>query len=126
MKNFTISLCMFLIMLILIFISIKKINTFCENYILETKKLENLLNEERWDSAYNMSVEFVEDWKESSKFISIFVHHQEIDNINNALLELTQYIKFEDKTEALAKVHFIKFILTHLIDLEKITLQNIL
>lgn len=54
------------------------------------------------------------------------VHHSEVDNMNNELWKLTQYTKFNNKEESLASVHVIKFLLKHIIEMERINITNIL
>ncbi|WP_278320462.1 DUF4363 family protein [Herbinix hemicellulosilytica] len=45
---------------------------------------------------------------------------------NGGHYKLPQYIKEENKEEALASVHALKFLIDHISELEKVTIQNIL
>lgn len=126
MKNVLSSFILLVIMLIFMFFSVKYLGKTCYTLTSDASTLEAQISKESWDKAYKTSLKFMKDWKEDSKLVSIFVHHQEIDDINNEVWKLTQHVKCENKDEALASIHAIKFLISHIIDLEKINIQNLL
>lgn len=126
MKNVLYSLIIFIALLISVFFSIKYLNKSCSSLEALDTKLETLIEDSSWDNAYASSLELMNDWDHYSKVITIFVNHAEIDNINNELWKLTQYTKFKNRDESMACVHTVKFYLSHIRDMEKVNIQNIL
>ncbi|MCS4464474.1 DUF4363 family protein [Clostridium botulinum] len=51
--------------------------------------------------------------------MSMVTNHSEIDNINIELWKLTQYVKCESEDESLASIHAVKFLLEHIMQMEK-------
>ncbi|WP_032122257.1 DUF4363 family protein [Clostridium amazonitimonense] len=126
MKNIIISFSLFTIMVLTMIFSINYLNKSCASLRDTCDKLEDSISNEDWDISYEASLKFLDDIQKNSKLISIFIDHQELDNISNELYKLTQYIKGEIKEESLASLHVIKFYLNHVQELQKINVQNIL
>lgn len=125
MKNLLISFLIFFILIITIVFSINFLVTKTNYYSEKADQLETLVTEDSWDKAYEVSTDFLNGWGNDSKIISIFINHFHIDAINNEILKLTQYIKYQDKSDALAIIHDIKFLLKSLLEVEKVTISNI-
>ena len=88
-------------------------------------ELEELVSSESWEKAYGKSLELFNDWQDNHFVISMVINHSEIDNINNELWKLTQYVKCKSEDESLASIHVVKFLLEHIIKVEKINIENI-
>lgn len=125
MKNSIISLIIFILMLSTMFYSVNYLNKVCTKIEKTSNQLEEMLNQEQWEEAYQVSKDMLEEWKKYHTIIPIFANHAELDNLNNEMLKLTQYIKCKNKDESLASTHVIKFFLESLIELQKVNLQNI-
>ncbi|WP_246582961.1 DUF4363 family protein [Clostridium simiarum] len=126
MRNVIISFSLFIIMILAMIFSINYLNKTCDSLRDTCDKLEESISNENWDNSYEDSLKFLDDIQKNSKLISIFIDHEELDNISNELYKLTQYIKGESKEESLASLHVIKFYLNHVQELQKINIQNIL
>ncbi|MBC2581535.1 DUF4363 family protein [Clostridium sp. DJ247] len=125
MKSILTAFIIFIIMLTTMFFSTRYLSKVCSNLKNLNTQIERDIDKDDWNSAYNHSLKFLNQWDKYSKRISIFVNHTEIDNINNELWKITQYTKVKNKDESLASNHVIKFYLDHIEDLEKVNLQNI-
>lgn len=125
MKNILASFCIFILLISLMLFSINYLNKTCKTFETQSSNLEEITDEEKWDESYDLSLKLLNDWNEKSKTICMFVHHQEIDNINNEIWKLTQYTKLKNKDESMASIHVIKFLLNHINDLEKVNIENI-
>ncbi|MCT8975856.1 DUF4363 family protein [Clostridium sp. CX1] len=112
-------------MLIGIFFSINYLNKVCTKLDNLNKEIEISIENKSWTKAYDNSIKFLNQWDNYSRKISIFVNHAEIDNINSELWKLTQYTKCKTEEEALASSHVIKFLLEHIVNLEKVNAENI-
>lgn len=125
MKSIVASFIIFIVMVISIFFSINYLNQVCTKLEGLDIQIERNIDNGDWTKAYDNSLKFLKQWDNYSKKISVFVDHEEIDNINNELWKLTQYTKVKNKDESLASNHVIKFFLDHIADMEKVNLQNI-
>lgn len=125
MKGVVISISIFFIMLLGTFFSINYLNKVCTKLDNLNKEIETNIRDNAWDKAYDNSLKFLNQWDDYSHKVSIFVNHAEIDNINSELWKLTQYTKCKTEDEALASSHVIKFLLEHIVNLEKVNMENI-
>ncbi|NLM33875.1 MAG: DUF4363 family protein [Clostridiales bacterium] len=125
MKNFWISLSIFIAMIIGIFFTLDYINSVCKEVEDKSVELEYLINAEKWQEADKLSNELYYKWISKAKIMSIFVNHGEIDALNNEILKLTQYVKCKSKDEALASNHTVKFYSKSIADLQRVTFSNI-
>lgn len=125
MRNVWISLGVFVIMLTAMFFSLNYLNKSCVEIESDCSKLEQLLDEENWDEAYDLSNKLFYDWEKKSQIMPVFVNHTEIDALNNEVLKLTQYVKTQSKDEALASTHSVKFYAKNIQFLQKVNIQNI-
>ena len=125
MKNVIISICIFIVMLIAIFFSLNYLTKTCDNLMTQCDELEDIISKETWDNSYEKSMDLLEDLQDKHNILSMFIHHQEIDNMTNELYKFTQYVKGKNKDEALASIHVVKFYIEHIEDLQKVTIQNI-
>lgn len=125
MKNILISFTVFVFMLAAIIFSIAYLNKITKNIQTINDNLETYITNEDWDNAYKASLEYTSVWEKHTKIIKAFVNHQEIDNVEIELWKLPQYVKEHSKDEALASVHVLKFLISHISNMEKINLQNI-
>ncbi|MDP4144434.1 MAG: DUF4363 family protein [Bacillota bacterium] len=125
MRNIIASIVIFAVLITTIIISINYIDRTCLEFESMYIQLEHDVNTKSWDKAYSSSITLLNKWKKSSHTLSMFVNHQEIDNINNELWKLIPYTQDKNTDEALASIHVLKFYVEHIIQMENINLQNI-
>ncbi|WP_410506260.1 DUF4363 family protein [Haloimpatiens sp. FM7315] len=125
MKNVLTSFTLMFLLLITMSFSYKYLNNICDDLIDTNVKLEKIIEKENWKKGYEVSVDLYKKWDKEYSKLSVFIHHQNIDNINNELLQLTQFVKYKDKVQSLAKIHILKFYLKNILESEKINIQNI-
>lgn len=125
MKNIIAAFSLFIIMIIGIFLSTNAINRNCSHLQNLNCALESNIIKENYGDAYNLSLDYIAQWKKASNFLTIYIHHEDLDHIDNEVLKLTQYIKTKDKSEALATVHVMKFLIDHIKSHEKVSISNI-
>lgn len=126
MKNTFISILIFILLLCTVSFSIKYLEKSCCEFETFDVRLEQYVEGEKWDEAYDLSLKFLGKWTANTHKIAFFINHSEIDNINNELWKLTQYTKCKNRDESLASIHAIKFFIIHILNMEKINMQNIL
>lgn len=125
MKNTLATIIIFIIMVFTIIFSVNYLNNTCVKLNTVSTEIGKSIEDESWNKAYTESLNLFQQWEKYTRKISIFVNHAEIDNINNELLKLTQYTKCHNKEEALASNEVVKFLFKHIVNMEKINLQNI-
>lgn len=125
MRNLFAALIIFISMFLSLVFSINYLNQTCSKLDTLNIQIEKSIESNSWDEAYNKSLKLLDNWDNCTRKISIFVNHAEIDNINNEIWKLTQYTKCHTKDEALASNHVIKFLLKHILNMEKVNIQNI-
>lgn len=125
MKNIIISFTIFIILFIFIIFASSYLNKICSSMILDGENIEELINKGDFVKAYGKSLDLLEKWDKNKSTISVLVPHLEVDNINMEIYKLSQFIKCESKDEALASVHLLKFLIRHLMYLNKVNIQNV-
>ena len=125
MKNLMFSVAIFLTMVITIFLSTEYLSKVCLDLTKTSSTLEDQITNEKWKEAYDGSLKFAIKWKDYCSKLSVFVDHEEMDNIDHELWQLTQYTKCENKDESLAAIHVVKFFIIHINNMEKVSFQNI-
>ncbi|OFI05091.1 hypothetical protein CLOACE_19100 [Clostridium acetireducens DSM 10703] len=125
MKNTIISFIVFISTIIFISFSLKYLNTISLNLKQNNIKLENNIKENSWEKANKASEEFINQWNKSSKKLALFLNHDELDKINYEITELSYFVKTKDKDECLSRTTKIKFFLKHILELEKINIENV-
>jgi hypothetical protein len=125
LKNTIISFIVFISTIIFISFSLKYLNTISLNLKQNNIKLENNIKENSWEKANKASEEFINQWNKSSKKLALFLNHDELDKINYEITELSYFVKTKDKDECLSRTTKIKFFLKHILELEKINIENV-
>lgn len=125
MKNIFVSIILFIMLLLLIILPPRYLSRICGTLTDKTDDIELLVSNENWDDSYILSVQLLESWQEDKNVFTIFAPHDEIDDVNMEIYKLSQYVKSRDKSESLASIHLIKFLVNHLNELNKVSLQNI-
>ncbi len=125
MKNVYLAFSIFIVMLIGIFISINVINRSCDHLQDLNSNLESYILNENYKDAYTLSLNYIAKWKSDSKFLTLYIHHEDLDHVDNEVLKLTQYIKTGDKSESLATIHVMKYLIEHIKLHEKVSISNV-
>lgn len=126
MRNVVVSLIIFAIMIINIAFLLNYLNKAADDLQRLNDEIEQYITDSNWDEAYKSAVKYTEKWNDYSKKLKLFVDHQEMDQIEIELCKLPQYIKEKNKDESLASVYALKFLVDHISELEKVSIQNIL
>lgn len=79
-----------------------------------------------WQACQNNFQEFLNHWNKAKKWFSVFIHHEEMDLINQALYEIEMYLRYEKQAETAAKANVLKILLEHIPENERLTLENLL
>jgi len=125
MKNIFVSFILFIILMLLIILPPCYLNKICGSLTDKADNIELLVSNENWNDSYILSVQLLNSWQDYKKIFSIFVPHNEIDNLDMEMYKLSQYVKCRDEAESMASIHLIKFLVNHLSELNKVNFRNI-
>lgn len=94
-----------------------------------TKPLDELteaVDKDDWNTADAVCKDLSEKWEQNAVWLSMLIDHSETDLIITTMSELSQYEKFRDKPELMAKVETLRELAEHIPKKERVTLENIL
>lgn len=117
-----------LILLIIICSGIMEIRYLKKTALYELYEVEytkNLLNNNKMDEAHESAKNLENSWDNLRNTWRLFINHSEIDEIDRNILELVSYISQDEKEEAIVRVDTLGRDFKHVVENEKITIQNI-
>ncbi|MDF2866333.1 MAG: hypothetical protein K0R72_1151 [Clostridia bacterium] len=85
----------------------------------------NLVQNNNFDGANTHIIELEKTWGNMRNIWSIFIMHDEIDDIETALVNFKTYIKLKNKEESLVYSELLKQNLGHISKKQKITIENV-
>ncbi|MCH3965243.1 MAG: DUF4363 family protein [Clostridium sp.] len=125
MRSSIASIIMFVVMVICITFSINYLKNKTHMLEYSNNKIETAIKSNSFENASRSLNEFKTIWDNYSRNISIFTNHNELDDIDEQIEKLTQYIKYENKEESLISTNIIRSILNRIPEMEKVDVQNL-
>ena len=126
MKNAILSILLFLFTMICICFLNNSILNLCNDIKTQAEDIEIKITGGEVEEAYSKSLELLNSIQEKNFVTSIYLSHQEFDNLLNEAVKLSTYIIHEDLTEAHTSLHLLKHNTDHIKKLQMPTLENIL
>ena len=125
MKNMIFTCIIFSLMLFILFFASKYIILTCDKLLDVSSKIEENIVNDNWDESYMLSFELLNIYEGHIANLTLFLNHTDFDNIYSEIIKLSQYSKCESKDEALSSIHVVKTLISHVKELESITVGNI-
>lgn len=125
MKNMIFTCIIFFSMLFILFFASKYIILTCDKLLDVSSKIEENIVNDNWDESYMLSFELLNIYEGHIANLTLFLNHTDFDNIYSEIIKLSQYSKCENKDEALSSIHVVKTLISHVKELESITVGNI-
>lgn len=125
MKNMIFTCIIFFFMLFILFFASKYIILTCDKLLDVSSKIEENIVNDNWDESYMLSFELLNIYEGHIANLTLFLNHTDFDNIYSEIIKLSQYSKCESKDEALSSIHVVKTLISHVKELESITVGNI-
>lgn len=114
---------------ILIFSGIWEIN-YLENsskYLMgDIDNTINYINQEKFNMAKVANKNVISTWKNMKFVWNIFVNHERVDDLEEALVDIESYIEFENKEESISSANKSKRIINQIVEKQKFTPEHIL
>lgn len=126
MRNVIISIILFFSLFGLVFFANNHLIEFCGNIVNSCEKIEDLIESDKYDEAYNASVDLLFYMQEQAFISTIYINHTEVDSLVNQTVALTVQIKCRSESDALSTLHIIKYTSTMIKCLQSPNIRNIL
>lgn len=125
MKNIILSIILFLILVASLLFFNSKFLSLCDELTVMGKEIEEHLDNNEMDIAYEKSVELLDFLDSNSTIPSIYLNHADYDILINDALNSCIYIKHNDIPRAQASVHLVVFAAKHLKEIHQVNIKNI-
>lgn len=124
-----------IIICIIIFIIVLGLNNITQNYTNKTvEEVKEYLNDTRGELTkekpdYGLATKKAEDmfnkWEELDDIMAFYIEHDEIEKVTTAITSARSFTKLKHDVEAVERIDTCKYILDHIDEREKFTLDNI-
>ena len=125
MKNTIISIIIFLSLLGFVAYANSSLNKLCTTIKKDTKEIYFLIEKDNWDEAYSKSNDLIKNINDKNLILSIYLNHNDFDEILDEAIELSLYIHGKEKTDTLIALSTLKNSSSNIQRLHKPTFENI-
>lgn len=112
-------------MTICTFLSVNYLKATVRKLDYSAVKVENFLKSNSFEHADKALSEFNKKWNNYCYKISVFTNHNEIDDINSQLQNLSQNIKYKNKEDSMISINTIKSMLASIDEMERVSIYNL-
>lgn len=125
MRNAALSILLFIFTMICVYFLNNSILNLCDSIKTQTEAIELKITDGELEDAYYESLELLDSIEKNNLITSLYLSHQEFDNLLNEAIKLSTYLIHNDETEAHASLHVVKYNSEHLKKLQLPSLENI-
>lgn len=125
MKAPLFSILLFIILVGFIFYADRNLVDLCNDVVLYSLEIEDIIEENNKTLAIEKSMELVNLLQQESNIAPVYVNHQDYDNLVNEALKLCLYIKQDDTSETQASLHILRYNADNMKHLQKLCIENI-
>lgn len=126
MKNTIVSIILFITVIGFVSFAHNELIDLCDNINKDSEKIEELINEDKWDKAYEESVALLSKLKDESLVSSMYINHVELDQLVDNTVLVTVNVKCKTKNDALAALHVVKYNSNRIKEIQNPKIRNIL
>ncbi len=126
MKNAILSILLFTFIMICVSFLNNSILNLCNDIKTQAEDIEIIITHGNLEEAYSKSLILLNCIQEKNLVTSIYLNHQEFDNLLNEAVKLSTYLIHQDATEAHTSLHLLKHNTDHITKLQMPTFENIL
>ena len=126
MRTTIISVILFLSLLSFISFADFKLQKLYNTISSESDIIEDLIDEDEWDKAYDKTKDLLEDIQKESLLSSVYVNHTDFDNLTNEAIKLCLFIQCRDNAQSHVSANLLKSSADNIKDLNRLSLKNIL
>ncbi|MFR9239523.1 MAG: DUF4363 family protein [Clostridium baratii] len=126
MKNTIVSIILFITVIGFVSFAHNELIELCDNINKESEEIEELINKDNWNKAYEKSVALLNKLKDESLVSSMYINHVELDQLVDNTVLVTVNVKCKTKNDALASLHVVKYNSNRIKEMQNPKLRNIL
>ena len=87
--------------------------------------IEENISKSDWTSAEKNLKAIEEEWGKMEKAWTVFLDHEEIDNIDTSLVRISKYIETKNTSMAMSEIAVLRQFVKHIPENESLSLKNI-
>jgi len=125
MRNTLIAIIIFSSLLGFVYYANYTLLNLCEDVITGSEEIEVLIQEGNFEEAHKNSTILMELIEENGLLTSVYIDHNDFDNLQDEALQLSIYTSCKDTTESLISVGTLKNSAINLTALHKTNIKNI-
>ncbi|AGX41734.1 DUF4363 family protein [Clostridium saccharobutylicum] len=125
MRNALLSITLFILTMICVYFLNSSVLSLCDNIEMQAEDIELKITSGQMEEAYNGSLQLLNCINEKNILTSLYLSHQEFDNLLNESVRLSTYLVHNDETEAHTSLHLVKHNTEHIKKLQMSSLENI-
>lgn len=126
MRNAFLSILLFFFTMSCVYILNNSVINLCDDIKNQAEDIELKITSGDFEAGYNQSLILLNTIQEKNLVTSIYLSHQEFDNVLNEAVKLSTYLVHEDETEAHTSLHLLKHNTDHIKKLQSPNLENII
>lgn len=88
--------------------------------------IQNAIENDNFELAKEQIEKSYNTWSKIKNIWNMFIVHDEIDDIEQSIIELREYIKFENTEECIVSIAKVKEFLDHTVKRQEVRMDNIL
>lgn len=88
--------------------------------------IQNAIENDNFELAREQIEKSYDTWSKIKNIWNMFIVHDEIDDIEQSMIELREYIKFENTEECIVSISKVKEFLDHTVKRQEVRMDNIL
>ena len=88
--------------------------------------IQNAIENDNFEFAKEQIEKSYDTWSKIKNIWNMFIVHDEIDDIEQSMIELREYIKFENTEECIVSISKVKEFLDHTVKRKEVRVDNIL
>ena len=88
--------------------------------------IQNAIENDNFEFAKEQIEKSYDTWSKIKNIWNMFIVHDEIDYIEQSMIELREYIKFENTEECIVSISKVKEFLDHTVKRQEVRVDNIL
>mgnify|MGYP000211960947 CR=1 FL=1 len=101
------------------------LNTSSQTLVRQLDSVQSALSRKNWDETFRLMQSFQQDWAKTRKLWAVLTHHEEIDNVDQALTKTREAILTQSYSDARMEMETLRHFIMHIAERERFSLVNI-
>ncbi|MBD7910293.1 DUF4363 family protein [Clostridium cibarium] len=125
MRSTIMSVIIFFSLLCFVYFANNSLIELCDTISNRTEEIELLISNKEWEKAYSSTNEIIDLIDKNQMVSSIYINHNDFDNLMDEAVELSLYTSCRDYTESIIAVNSLKNFAKNIKHLHNPNIENI-